>query len=498
MEYLKGFNAIAPILLGIFLLAFVTLHWWYGKRRYKLPPGPIGLPFLGYLPFIEKRSFITFTKLSKKYGKIYSLYLGRALVVVLNDHKLIKEAFNQQALLDRPPHYFDFHPGGLGFVGANGEEWVEQRRFSMKALREVGLAKSEWEHSLMIDVEELRDWLKTQEGKPVNIYRFLSASVSNTITTLVFGKRLPVGDPLRILVDSAVESVSRIYRQSGIVTFFPTLLYLIAKLGFTLHGKERKIMVRFYNFLKSEMEARKKVLANDSCEAMFLDGYLKEMERHKQKNIKSTFSEKFLVGNAQAMVIGGSESTRTAILWLLLTMVAFPEVQKKVQEEIDSVLGKDGKVSWIERAKLPYVNATIMEGQRWRTAVSLKHWASADAVVAGYDIPKGTEIIANAWAVHHDPEYWEEPEKFKPERFLVEENGKLTTTKPESYVPFSVGRRNCPGELVALVQLLHYFVVILQNFNLLPEADDKPPDLIGDVGLTYQSKPQNLRFVPRD
>ncbi|KFM62457.1 hypothetical protein X975_25642, partial [Stegodyphus mimosarum] len=68
-------------------------------------------------------------------------------------------------------------------------------------------------------------------------------------------------------------------------------------------------MVRFYNFLKNEMEARKKVLASDSSEAMFLDGYLKEMERHKQKNIKSTFSEKFLVGNAQAMVIGGSETT---------------------------------------------------------------------------------------------------------------------------------------------------------------------------------------------
>ncbi|XP_035208273.1 vitamin D 25-hydroxylase-like [Stegodyphus dumicola] len=124
--------------------------------------------------------------------------------------------------------------------------------------------------------------------------------------------------------------------------------------------------------------------------------------------------------------------------------------------------------------------------------------ASVDAIVGGYDIPKGTEIIANFWAVHYDPEYWEEPEKFKPERFLIEENGKLTTTKPESYIPFSVGRRNCPGELVALIELLHYFVVILQNFNLLPEADDKPPDVIGEVGISYHSKPQNLRFVPRD
>ncbi|KFM76951.1 Cytochrome P450 18a1, partial [Stegodyphus mimosarum] len=149
MEHPKELNAITPVLLGI-LLVFFTLHWWYSKRRYNLPPGPIGLPLLGYLPFIERRSFVSFTKLSKKYGKIYSLYLGRTLVVVLNDHKLIKEAFHQQALLDRPPHFFDFYPGGLGFAGANGEEWVEQRRFTMKALREIGLTKSEWETSLMV------------------------------------------------------------------------------------------------------------------------------------------------------------------------------------------------------------------------------------------------------------------------------------------------------------------------------------------------------------
>ncbi|XP_035208263.1 vitamin D 25-hydroxylase-like [Stegodyphus dumicola] len=498
MEYLKDFD-VTPILIGI-LLSVITLHLWYGRRRYRLPPGPIGVPLLGYLPFLERESFLTFKKLSEKYGNIFSLYLGRSLVVVLNDYKLIKEAFSQQALLGRPPHIFDFHPDGLGFAGTNGEEWVDQRRFTMKAMRDVGFGRSQWENLLMVEVEEFRDWLKTHGGKPVNIYRFLSASVSNNMTSLVFGKRLPAGDPIRNIVDNDVEAVTRAFSQSGFITYFPKLLSLIAKISFTRLGKERKIMVRFNNYLKSEVEARKKVLTTESSEEMFLDGYLKEIERNKQKNIQSSFTENRLLGNSQAIVIGGSETTRTAISWLLLAMVTYPEVQKKVQEEIDTVLGKDGKITWMERAKLPYVCATMMEAQRWRTVVPLSviRRANADTAINSYDIPKGTDIIPNIWAVHNDPEYWKEPEKFNPQRFLVEENGKLTATKPEGYIPFSIGRRNCPGELVALIEILQYFVVLMQNFTLLPEVDGKLPDLSGKLGATYQCKPQKIRFVPRD
>ncbi|XP_035208770.1 cytochrome P450 18a1-like [Stegodyphus dumicola] len=360
MEYLKDLN-VTPILIGI-LLSVATLYWWCSRRSYKLPPGPVGLPLVGYLPFLDKESFKSFKKLTEKYGNIFSLYLGRNFTVVLNDYKLIKEAFNQQALLDRPPHIFDFHPDGFGFVGTNGEEWTDQRRYTMKIMRDIGLGKSQWENLLM---------LKTHDGKPVNIYRFLSASVSNNMTTLVFGKRLPAGDPARILVDKNVEVSARVFLQSGFVSFFPKLLSLIAKIRFTQLGKDRKFLVQFSSFLKRQIESRKKALMVEDSEDVFIDGYLKEIEKNKQRHIKNTFNEKNLIGSCQAMVSAGSETTRTAILWLLLAMVTYPVVQKKVHEELDTVLRKDGKITWKERSKLPYVSATIMESLRWKTVAPL-------------------------------------------------------------------------------------------------------------------------------
>ncbi|KFM75554.1 Cytochrome P450 18a1, partial [Stegodyphus mimosarum] len=312
MEYLKDLD-VTPILIGI-LFSVVTLYWWCSRRSYKLPPGPIGLPLVGYLPFLDKESFKSFKKLAEKYGNIFSLYLGRNLTVVLSDYKLIKDAFNQQALLNRPPHIFDFHPDGFGFVGSNGEEWLEQRRYTMKIMRDIGLGKSQWENLLAAEVEEVRDWLKTHDGKPVNIYRSLSASVSNNMTTLVFGKRLPAGDPTRILVDDNVEAVTRVFLQSGFVSFFPNLLALFAKIRFTQLGKDRKLMVQFSNFLKKQVETRKKALIAEDSEDVFIDGYLKEIKKNKQRNIENSFNEENLIGSCQAMVSAGSETTRTAIL----------------------------------------------------------------------------------------------------------------------------------------------------------------------------------------
>ncbi|XP_035214162.1 cytochrome P450 2U1-like [Stegodyphus dumicola] len=150
-----------------------------------------------------------------------------------------------------------------------------------------------------------------------------------------------------------------------------------------------------------------------------------------------------------------------------------------------------------EQIHIPWPHSHLKSALRLK-AIIYPNSANADVVVSGYDIPKGSVVVSNLWEVHNDPEYWKDPEKFLPERFLVEEDGKLTTIKPDGFIPFSIGRRNCPGEQVAMIEILHYFVTIMQNFQLLPEFDGKLPDLSGNLGITYQCKPQKLRFVPRD
>ncbi|GBN98825.1 Cytochrome P450 1A2 [Araneus ventricosus] len=121
--------------------------------------------------------------------------------------------------------------------------------------------------------------------------------------------------------------------------------------------------------------------------------------------------------------------------------------------------------------------------------------ASEDISVQGYIIPKDTEIIANMWAIHHDPDYWEKPEVFRPERFLSADGTQLV--KPTTnYVPFSVGRRNRPGETIVLMEILHYFAETVKNFEISTPPGVKPEFEIVN-GLIVRLVPQALCFRER-
>ncbi|CAL1284554.1 unnamed protein product [Larinioides sclopetarius] len=246
------------------------------------------------------------------------------------------------------------------------------------------------------------------------------------------------------------------------------------------------------------MECRKKILPAEWNEEIFIDEYLKEMQKVKEKGTKTWFNENNLIGSAEAFILGGSDTSRTFLCWIFLAMATHPEVQENVQKEIDTVLGKDGKLPWSERAKLPYTYATLLENNRWRTVtpLSLPHCASEDTRIGGYDVPKGWNVVSNVYSLHNDPKYWKDPDSFRPERFL-DKNGCLIMTRLDSYAPFSLGRRICPGETVAMMEIFHYFTAVMQRFDIRP-LEDSPPNVDEGVdGVTYQPVRQKLRYIPR-
>ncbi|KAG8170924.1 hypothetical protein JTE90_014268, partial [Oedothorax gibbosus] len=202
-----------------------------------------------------------------------------------------------------------------------------------------------------------------------------------------------------------------------------------------------------------------------------------------------------LHGNIQALFIGASDTTRTSLSWLLLAVAAHQGAQRKVQEEADREGGAG--LTWAGKGRFPVAMATIMEGQRWRTVSPFNagRIAMEDMKLGGYDIRKGTIIVANFWSSHNDTNYWKDPEEFRPERFLSEDRTQVNL-KPESYAPFSYGKRNCPGETVAMMEILFYFVSIMKKFSVLP-PEGRKLNLKGTLGLTYQPVPQELRFIPR-
>ncbi|XP_022258486.1 vitamin D 25-hydroxylase-like, partial [Limulus polyphemus] len=119
-------------------------------------------------------------------------------------------------------------------------------------------------------------------------------------------------------------------------------------------------------------------------------------------------------------------------------MAAYPDVQKRVQNEIDSFIGRERLPSWDDHLHLPYTQAVLYEAQRWQTIVplSLLRYTREDTTVQGYNIPKGTIVMNNIWAVHNDPKYWKNPSEFFPEHFLSQDG--TTLVKPEYFIPFTI------------------------------------------------------------
>lgn len=147
-----------------------------------------------------------------------------------------------------------------------------------------------------------------------------------------------------------------------------------------------------------------------------------------------------------------------------------PEIQKKLRDELDTVLGHGVQVTEPEIQKLPYLQAVVKETLRLRMAIPLlvPHMNLHDAKLGGFDIPAESKILVNAWWLANNPAHWKKPEEFRPERFLEEESKVEANGNDFRYLPFGVGRRSCPGIILALPILGITLGRLVQNFELLP------------------------------
>lgn len=212
----------------------------------------------------------------------------------------------------------------------------------------------------------------------------------------------------------------------------------------------------------------------------------------------------FLAG---VMYGAGSDTTSDAIATFIMTMLNHPEEQRKAQEELDRVVGRDRMPTFQDQDDLPYISAIVKEVQRWRPVIAggLAHATTKDDTVMGnYFIPAGTTIIPNAYAIHRDPELYPEPEKFKPERF-IDSSGKVVGNKfaERGHFGFGYGRRICPGMYIAERSLFIVFSRMLWGFTISPAKDTSGKDIKVDsnaytTGFSSHPKKFLCTITPRD
>ena len=206
-----------------------------------------------------------------------------------------------------------------------------------------------------------------------------------------------------------------------------------------------------------------------------------------------SFSFDHLSSMVQDLFVAGTETVSNTLYWALIYVTYFPEVQKEIHSEIDRLLGKEKLPTESDRFKLAYTEAFLNETMRFHCAgpILIPRSTTCNLMFRGYSIPENTFIMVNMWSCMHDPEYWDEPEKFNPKRF-INEQGKFECKNP-AMMPFSIGKRACTGESLARLQLFLIFTSLLQKFIFsfssdLNYNDKRIIEGIPGIGL----KPQDI------
>ncbi|CAN7995742.1 unnamed protein product, partial [Ixodes hexagonus] len=496
-DYASLARDVGLVLVVTLVVTVLCFNKWTYAPNKSLPPGPRGIPVLGYLPFLGSSLQVTFKKLADTYGPIVRVRLGSKDVVVLNDLDTIKEGLNTDEVLSRPTDFLLRSVGVDGIVTMNGQPWVDNRRFCMHVLRDLGFGKKSMEEHIKEEIAQLCDYLNSWNCGAGPLSDVLTSSVSNNITALVFGERYPRDDPRRQFLDRGAIRLSRNARFISALDFLPALRRLVSCIPSSRSSivkNQAGSQATLIFTSRKEVDERSRTLKAD-VNRDFIDAYLKKINESNGTN--PSFNLRTLTGNALNLFGAGTNTVRASLEWHLLNCARDPEgVQKKLQKEVDDVVGRHRAPEWEDRHRMPYTMAVIWEMLRWRTTTPLGviRAAQGDTNIGGFHIPAGTVVLANFWAVHHDPEIWAESLEFDPTRFLNADQTELLP-KPAAFMPFSTGRRMCPGETLALMEIFMYLTTLLQKFTVLPKRGETISMDVHDGLTSSPLHSQELRFV---
>uniref|UniRef100_A0AAA9SWA0 Cytochrome P450 2J2-like n=1 Tax=Bos taurus TaxID=9913 RepID=A0AAA9SWA0_BOVIN len=481
------------VLLGA--VVFLFLDDFLKRRRPKnYPPGPPPLPFVGnFFQLDFDKAHLSLQRFVKKYGNVFSVDFGIFRSVLITGLPLIKEALvhQDQNFANRPLIPIEkriFNNKGL--IMSNGHVWKEQRRFALTTLRNFGLGKKSLEERIQEEAAYLIQEIGEENGQPFDPHFTINNAVSNIICSITFGERFDYQDDqfqeLLRLFDEMMHLRTSTCCQ--LYNIFPRIMSFLPGPQHALFSKWEKLKMFIAGVVENHKRDWNPAEARD-----FIDAYLQEIEKHKG-NATSCFHEENLIYNTLDLFFAGTETTSTTLQWGLLYMALYPEIQEKVQAEIDRVLGQSQKPSMAARESMPYTNAVIHEVLRMGNIIPLNvpREVAVDTTLAGYHLPKGTVVVTNLTALHRDPAEWATPDTFNPEHFL--ENGQFK--KRESFLPFSIGKRMCLGEQLARAELFIFFTSLLQKFTFRPPENEKL-SLKFRVSLTLAPVSHRLCAVPR-
>ncbi|KAH0815760.1 hypothetical protein GEV33_007031 [Tenebrio molitor] len=486
-----------------FLVVLGLLAYLDTKKPKNYPPGPKWLPIVGSaLEVADKRKKCRYlyqatAEMAREYGPVIGLKVGKDLVVVVYGKHEIREFLSSEDLAGRPKGlFFEMRTWGerLGVLLTDSEFWQEQRRFILRQLREFGFGRKNMssmiEDETGIMVKSFYNMLEPNGSMTINMECAFNIHILNTLWMMLAGIRYsPEDKNLKSLQDILGRLFANVDMVGAPFSQFPILKFIAPEVsGYKLYVETHQ---QLWEFLNEELK-RHKATWDENNPRGFMDVYLKILN---SPDRKSSFCEKQLLAICMDMFMAGSETTSKSLGFCFLNLILYPDVQKKAQQEIDRVVGRDRLPGLTDRPQMPYMECVVLETLRVFAgrAFTVPHRALRDTHLSGYFIPKDAMVIANLHGAMMGPDSGvEDPEIFRPERHM--KDGKITLA--DTYIPFGFGKHRCLGESLARANIFLFTSALLQHFNF-SISPGCPPSTECIDGVTPGPLPFKALITPR-
>ncbi len=460
-------------------LGFIWSLWrciFPGRLRHL--PGPPSIPLLGNsLEMDRDKLHLTLQRWKQRYGGVYRIRLPIGDTIVVSDYDSIR-----RVLVESGGDFAGRHRTNLerhlnvsqSVVGLQpGETWRHIRKLSHRYMKQFGDGMSRLEEILLQNADDMITKLEQKAGQPVNTLHILRLTALRSISVLLLGKALESGDPLLDMLlkyETDILSITEISPCTMLLEFWPWLIHAPVK-AFVDIKNFKTFQDKCWKLVKETQSEVK----GETLTQVLLKSVSEEASRGKIDEAVPILEECHVKMSCLILLLAGVATTSRAMHFILNAMAFRKDIQQRVHSEISDVLRDDTSgVSIANRPRMPYLRATILECLRTFTVLPLggaPHTPICDAELPGHGIiPKGTLILTDLWALHHDEEFWQDPDTIRPERFLDEEGQLVPPDHPnrKHIMPFGAGPRVCLGEVFAMTRLFLWTAAVIGKFEITP------------------------------
>lgn len=503
---LLSLPAVLTLLAAVAAAAAIIISFPRRRSNWRrAPPGPLGWPVVGYLPYLTDRLHEDLYHLAKTYGPLFSLRMGQRPAIVVSSPDVAREILKHKDLafssrtITEAVRCVTYDATSLVFV-PYGPRWRLLRKilttelFSARSLDLFQPARKQQVENLLKTLHKA--W---EEKTSVNVADSTFVVSANLISNLVCSKTLFDNTKEGRAVKEMVWEILEVVGAPNIADLIPALKLLDPQ---GLKRRVWKVVKRFDDFFEKlideRMEERRKgVQINENGRLDMLDVFLNyKSDKVKSEDEIKEFDRVDIKGMLSDMFVAGTDTSSSTVEWGMAEVLRRPDVHEKVLAELDEVVGRSRFVEERDIPKLPYVQAVVKEVFRLHPGVPLliPRRTDEETEVCGYRVPKHAIVFVNVWGMARDPRVWAEASEFRPERFVGRAE---VDVKGQDFelLPFGTGRRSCVGMPLGH-RMVHYQLAALLHAFEWDVGAEVLNDTSEKVGITLQ-KAKGLVAVPR-